>query len=680
MNSLPSRPLLHRLACLPRDSRDTLFLLAVIAWVLLPHAAHLPLWCSALAGALLAWRGWLALSLRPLPARWLVLGALVLAVGATLATHRTLLGRDAGVTLLAVLLALKTLELRARRDAFVVFFLGFFTMLTNFFYSQSLLTAAAMLLALLGLLTALVNSHLPAGRPSLGQSARLAGRMMLLGAPIMVLLFVFFPRLAPLWGTPNDALAGRSGLAQRMQIGNIANLALDESVALRVRFEDKTMPPRSALYFRGPVLATFDGREWSPLQPTFASPWQPRANLQVSGPSLRYEVTLEPHNRPWLLTLDAAINPPQLPGGQQAHMSEDLQWQASAPVRELLRYQAQSYPSFLHGPLQPISGLQDYLSLPQGYNPRTLQWAQTLLREAEQDPAQLIQLVLQHLRSDGYLYTLEPGVFGEHTADEFWFERKQGFCEHIASSFVVLMRAAGVPARIVTGYQGGELNGLDGYWVVRQSDAHAWAEVWLAGQGWLRVDPTTAVAPARTGSLQRLLAPRGVLATAVGTMVGPNVLQSMRTLWGAVNNAWNQQILNYSQGRQFALLRAMGYTAPSWEDLARLLASLLAAASLLGALWAYRRRPRLDPWLRLLERMRHQLQRRYGLNLGAAVTPQEMAARIGGSRDPQNPQVQAVQAWLRRFEQLRYAPRAGHSAKVDLALLQGELRKLRWPV
>ena len=290
-------PLLNHLSRLPRDSRDTLFLLAVIAWVVLPQVGNLPLWCSGLAAGVLLWRGWLAVTVQPLPSRWWLLVLLVLTVAATLFTHKTLLGRDAGVTLIVVLLALKTLELRARRDAFVVFFLSFFTMLTNFFFSQSLLTAAAMLVALLGLLTALVNAHMPVGKPPLLQAAKTAGWMALLGAPIMAVLFVLFPRLAPLWGIPGDAMSGRSGLSASMQVGNIASLALDDSIAMRIRFEGAA-PLQSDLYFRGPVLSTFDGRDWRPLRSGFPARMQPPANLQVLGPPVRYQVTLEPNNRP----------------------------------------------------------------------------------------------------------------------------------------------------------------------------------------------------------------------------------------------------------------------------------------------------------------------------------------------------------------------------------------------
>jgi transglutaminase-like putative cysteine protease len=535
-----------------------------------------------------------------------------------------------------------------------------------------------MLIGLMGLLTALINSHMPAGRPSLWQSARMATRMTLLGAPIMVLLFLLFPRLSPLWGTPGDALSGRSGLSPRMQVGNIASLALDDSVAMRVRFEDGVVPAQGTLYFRGPVLSSFDGREWQPLQASFPPSMQPRADLQVRGVPLRYEVTLEPHNRPWLLALDATAAPPLLPGDLQARMSEELQWRASAPVNDLLRYRAVAHADYRHGPERMTASLQDYTALPRGFNPRTLQWAMELSRETGNDSVALIDRVLRELRTGGYTYTLEPGEFGQHTADEFWFDRKAGFCEHMASSFVVLMRAAGIPARIVTGYQGGERNALDNFWVIRQSDAHAWTEVWVAGQGWLRVDPTGAVAPGRVGSMQRLVAPRGAVATAVGNVISPTFVQNLRSIWEAVNNAWNQRVLNYTQSRQLNLLRALGFESPSWEDLGLLLLGVLVAASLAGALWTRWERRRQDPWLRLLESVRRRLERA-GQPVGAAATPREMAVRLALMHDPKDNRVQAVQAWLRRYEQLRYAPRGGRSSAGDLVALRRELKELSWP-
>ena len=665
-----------RLNSLPRDARDTLFLLAVIGWVILPQVTNLPWWSSLLAGGVLLWRGWLAVAGKPLPRSWWVLILLLVTLAGTYATHRTLLGRDAGVTLIVALLALKTLELRARRDAFVIFFLGFFTMLTNFFFSQSLATAAAMLLALLGLLTALVNAHMPVGRPPLARAARTAGALALLGAPIMAVLFMLFPRFAPLWGIPSDAMAGRSGLSASMQVGNIASLALDETIAMRVKFEGAA-PPQSDLYFRGPVLSTFDGREWRPLQPRLGSRFAPvipgNAQLQVLGAPVRYEVTMEPSNRPWIIVLDAAAKRPDVPGFETA-MTSELQWVANRPVTDLLRYRAESHPVFRHGPRTTAAAvLPQYTELPDGFNPRTL----ALATEIRGDPklagagsAALVQAALNRLRTGNYYYTLDPGVYGTHTADEFWFDRKEGFCEHIASAFAVLMRAMDIPARVVTGYQGGERNPVDGFWIVRQSDAHAWTEVWLSGQGWVRVDPTSAVAPGRTGAFERLQPPRGAIATAFGA-VTPTLAAHLRSAWEALNNGWNQWVLNYTQSKQLDLLKNLGFESPSWEDLSLVLLGLLVFVALCGAAWTLWERRQHDPWLRLLARTRKRLLRA-GLELPPAAPPRRIAAlvtvRFGG-------QAQALADWLLKLEMQRYARAPGAS----LAALQREFKHLAWP-
>jgi protein-glutamine gamma-glutamyltransferase len=623
--------MLKLLNTLPRDSRDTLFLLTVIAWVVLPQVGNLPIWCSLLAAGVLVWRGALAILSRPLPSRWWLLALLVITIAATFNTHRTLLGRDAGVTMIVVLLALKTLELRAKRDAFVVFFLSFFTMLTNFFFSQSLLTAAAMLIALLGLLTALVNAHMPVGKPPLLQAAKIAGQMALLGAPVMAVMFVLFPRMAPLWGVPSDAMSGRSGLSNSMQVGNIASLALDESIAMRVRFLGAT-PRQADLYFRGPVLSTFDGREWRPLRSAFPLRMQAPANLRVSGTPVQYEVTLEPNNRPWLLALDAAPIAPKMAGFEVA-MTPELQWMANRPITDLTRYSAQSYPNFVFGPERPQASLQDFVALPPGFNPRTLQLAADMRRDPLLQTArapELVAAVLARLKSGGYSYTLEPGVFGQHSADEFWFDRKAGFCEHIASSFVILMRALDVPARVVTGYQGGERNTVDGFWIVRQSDAHAWAEVWMAPQGWVRVDPTAMVAPGRTGSFQRLAAPQGLIASALSGAFGtvsPSLLANLRATWEAVNNGWNQWVLNYSEAKQLNLLKDIGFDSPSWEDLGYLLIGIMVFVSLCGAAWTLWEKTRHDPWLRLLDRAARRLQKA-GIALAPNSPPRRMAEQL----------------------------------------------------
>jgi len=670
--------MLQALKNLPREARDTLFLLVVIAWVIAPQVSNLPLWCSAMAAGLLLWRSYLAARSLALPSRWWLSGLLVLATGATYYTHRTLAGHEAGVTYIVVLLSLKTLEMRTQRDAFVVFFLGFFTLLSNFFVSQSLLTAMAMLVGLLGLLTALVNSHMPVGRPPLIQAAKTAGWMALLGAPIMAILFVLFPRLAPLWGVPGDVAAGRSGLSASMQVGTIASLALDESIALRVRFRG-TPPDQSNMYFRGPVLSAFDGREWRPLRPSLRSSLQAGGELQVQGNPIDYEVTLEPNNRPWVMVLDATQSTPELKG-HRVTMAPDLQWISDQPINELVRYSARSHTAYRYGPQAMVPALQDYVNLPFNSNPRTQQLANEMRRDPRYAGAgtpAMVEAVLERLRTGGYTYTLEPGVFGTHTADEFWFDRKQGFCEHIASSFVLLMRAMNIPARIVTGYQGGSLNPVDGFWTVRQSDAHAWAEVWVAGQGWLRIDPTSAVAPSRIGSLIRLEAPRNVLSQAL-SRVSPAFTVQMRAMWEAANNRWNQWVLNYSQNKQLELLRNLGFESPSWEDLTYVLIALVVSASALGAAWTLWERHRQDPWLRLLHGAAARL-RKAGLQVPDSAPPRQMAALLQNPAAAHNPDLAAIAQWLLRLEAWRYAHHARHAQAPQLATLQREFRSLPWP-
>lgn len=662
-----------RLSALPREGRDTLFLLAVIGWLVLPHVANLPLWCSLLAGVVLVWRAAVAVQGRPLPGRWWLAGLLGLALAGTWSSHGTLLGRDAGVTLIVALLALKTLELRARRDAFVVFFLGFFTMLTNFFFSQSLPVATAMLVGLLGLLTALVNAHMPVGRPPLAEAARTAGRMALLGAPIMAVLFVLFPRFAPLWGVPADAMIGRTGLSSQMQVGTIASVAQDDSIAFRVRF-DGPVPNQADLYFRGPVLSKFDGREWRPLVPQLLTRFPPPPigdpQLVGYGTPVAYQVTMEPTNRFWLLTLDAAARAPEVPG-MRVDMTGELQWVTSRPIVDLLRYRAVSHVNFRHGPQQREGVLPEYTKLPAGFNPRTLELAGTLMRENPAgDALSLMQAALRQLRTGGYLYTLDPGLYGQHTADEFWFDRKAGFCEHIASAFVVLMRAMSIPARVVTGYQGGSPNAIDGYWVVRQSDAHAWAEVWLENRGWVRVDPTSVVAPSRTGTLDRLNRPRGVFASAMDT-VNPNLAQMLRASWEAMNNGWNQWILNYTQSRQLDLLRHLGFRSPSWEDLARVLIAVVVLVALGAALWSWWDRLQHDPWLRMLSQARKRL-RQAGLEVGPATPPREIA-KLVTTRFGQD--ARGLADWLLKLETQRYARVPGAS----LPALRREFQQLSWP-
>ena len=636
MDLNPIGRLVALLRHLPREARDTLFVLGVIGLVIAPHLLHMPPWCTVMAVAVLGWRARLAITGGALPGRWTVTALLLLAAGLTLWGERTILGKEAGVTLLVALMTLKTLELRARRDALVVFFLGFFLVLTQFLYSQSLGTGLWMLLALWGLLTALVLAHMPVGRPPLARAGRTAAHAALLGIVPMVVLFVLFPRIGPLWGLPQDA-AGRTGLSGSLRLGGIASVADDDSIAFRVRFLGP-VPRPDQLYFRGPVLSSFDGREWTRLAPTVPVALRPRAELRLQGAPLRYEMTLEPIRLPLLplleMTPDRDDAAPVIPGWMFT-LRPDAQWQSDRPVDERVRLQAVAWLQHGHGPTQPVPGLRDLVRLPADANPRTLAWAAELRARpdlAGAPPAALADAVLAHIRRAGFGYTLEPGPYGTHAIDEFWFDRKLGFCEHFAAAFVVILRAMDVPARIVTGYQGTDPVPQDGYWIVRQRHAHAWAEYWEPGQGWVRVDPTAAVAPERVQASRSLRNPPGLVAGALQS-IDPGLALRLRDLWDTANNRWNQWVLNYARGQQFDLLRSLGVDTPSWQDLATLLIALLCSAAIGGALWAWWDRRRQDPWLRLQARVQRRLAA-LGVPVAAHDAPHARAARVRARLGP----------------------------------------------
>ena len=575
---------------LPREARDTLFLLAVIAWTVLPHASHLPPWAIVLTATVLVWRGRLALVGGALPGRWTLVLVLAVAIGLTFWTYRTLLGKEPGVTLAVALMALKTLELRARRDAFVVFFLGFFLILTHFLYSQSLPVAAAMLVSVWGLLTALVLAHMPVGQPSLRQASGLAARTALFGAPVMALLFVLFPRIGPLWGVPQDGIS-TTGLSNSMKMGSVTEVARDDSIAMRLRFEGEPPPPPER-YFRGPVLTRFDGVEWRPAGLPFAVPGVPARPpvLKTQGEPIRYEVTLEPIRLASLPLLEATTSVTPIEGFRISPR-DDLQWLADRQVFERVRFKAEAYTHFTLGLPRRAGELQEAVDLPAGYNPRTIAWAQSFRNDVLNRNASatiFAQAVLEHIRNGGYSYTLAPGDYGRDGIDEFWLDRKEGFCEHFAAAFVVVMRAVGIPARVVTGYQGTDPTPVDGFYILRQSSAHAWAEYYWqsSGVGWVRADPTGAVAPDRIGRSSRLAPQPGFVASALSAM-SPDLFAELRGNWKAISNRWNRWVLNYSRGQQLDVLKNIGFQSPSWEGLALLLIGTLSAFALAGAAWAW---------------------------------------------------------------------------------------------
>ncbi|HCY61958.1 MAG TPA: DUF3488 domain-containing protein [Oxalobacteraceae bacterium] len=662
-----------------RDKGDTLLLLLACALVLAPHATQVPPWVALTAGALLLWRAWITFRGNRLPPRWLLLPLAGLAMAGVFISFKTLLGQEAGVATLVVLLAFKLLEMHARRDLLVVLFLGFFLILAGFFHSQGMGAALIALLASIGLLSAQLSFQYTGAAPPLLQRLRLGLKIVVLATPLMLLMFFLFPRIqGPLWGLPGDAQTGRSGLSDTMAPGNIAQLALSGDVAFRVRFLDPA-PARSKLYWRALVLDNYDGRNWSqhPAPSGQAAPAAVRpAALRAQGPGLRHQVTLEPHGKRWLFALELPQSPPLMPG-LAATVRPSGELLAERAIHERIRYTAISHVDFALQADASRNDLRRWLTLPSGYNPATLSFAATL-RNGTDDDVQLANAVLRHFREQSFRYTLEPPPLGRDAMDEFLFSTRAGFCEHYASAFVVLMRAAGVPARVVTGYQGGEINPVDSFMTVRQSDAHAWAEIWLEGRGWLRVDPTAAVAPDRIErNLARTLSQGGVGGLAGAIALPPAArswLASLRFNWDAVNNGWNQWVLNYSPDKQKSLLQSLGFHAPDWRTLAMLLGSgALILALLAWPMLADRRKidPRQAIYLRFCQAMA-----RKGLARAAHEGPRAYCQRIMQSTGKlSDDKKMAAERFLACYEAAQYGtlsdlPLAAHVARLKLLLKQ----------
>lgn len=600
----------------PLTPAQTWWLLATGIAAFAPLAPQVPLWLAAVGAGAFAWRAALAWWRQPLPPRWLLTLVTLAATAGGLVQYRTLLGQQAGVALLLVFMALKQLEARAPRDGLTVVLLAYFLTLAQFFEDQSIPVAATMLATVLMATAALANLTDAHGSPA--RLFRLAGTMLLQAVPFMLILFVLFPRVqGPLWGLPRDAYSGLTGLSDTMAPGMINNLVQSDAIAFRVQFEG-AIPPKKEMYWRGPVLTNLDGRTWRQTSATIAHelPYAPLA----ASTSYRYAITLEPHNKAWLFALEL---PETLP--DEAFRTSDFLLLAKKPVRERLRYELVSRPQFAQADENTFA-LAAARRLPAGLNPRTRALGAGWATDGS-SAAQRVQHGIDFLRGQGLVYTVQPPLMGAHVADEFLFDHKRGFCEHFAASFVVLMRAADVPARVVTGYQGGERNPVDDTWVIRQSDAHAWAEVWLDGRGWVRIDPTATAAPARIEENLAAAVPAGdPLPFLAGR--GLDWLRDLRFRWWAVNNAWNQWVLGYNPQRQLEFLARLGMNAPDWRKMTAWLAGLTGAVLLALIVGLLYRRPRLDPAQRAWQRVSRKLAR-HGLSCRSWEGPLDFAHRVG---------------------------------------------------
>lgn len=633
-------------------------LLAVLALVMAPHAAFVPLWETAALAALLGWRTLAVLRQWALPGSLVRVMLTVGAVAGVFASYGNINGQQPGTALLALMAGLKLLEMRSRRDVMVTVFLMYFMLLTHFLVSQEIWTILYLTGSTVAITSLLIDvTH--TGEPlPLKSLLRMGGTMVGYAFPLMIVMFILFPRIpGPLWGLPADSGAERSGLPDSMTPEGLSSLILSNAVSFRVKFSGKT-PQMRDRYWRGPVLDDFDGKSWKDSG-DFSAP--ARHSIEYRGDPIEYEMVLEPQRHRWLLALEM-VSPGGGPAG--SFISARHQLVARDDVRERVLYRAKSYPSYR---LQLKIGMYERrreLQLPaQGFS-RTRELAQSWRAEGLNN-LQIAQRALQMFRQQEFYYTLQPPTIIGDQVDGFLFDTRKGFCQHYASAFTVLMRAAGIPAHVVIGYQGGEQNEFGDYYVVRQSDAHAWSEIWDDERGWVRIDPTAAVSPDRVtkgfteaagAQLPAFLARRGT------------ILLSLQARWDAINNAWNRLVLAYGPELQGEFLAKFGLR--DWSDMIIALTVISSLAmTVIGLLMMRQFAPAQnnDVALRLWRRALVKLERA-GLAQRADEGPQDFVRRLAQESPAWGLRMRPV---LESYLQLRYL------AEPDEALQKKMLAQVR---
>ena len=616
--------------------------------VALPLYPHMPLPVLLATAMFTLWTLMIIAGRLAQPGRLLMFMLAIVVIAVLLQSFGTILGQQPGSAMLLLLSFLKLFEMRSTRDIAVVIFMGFFLIASNFFYTQSLLIAIYVFVVVVYLTSLLIVFSDRLGTTRLHTRMRKSLRMIVQAVPLMLVLFVLFPRIpGPLWGLPKDAQSSTTGLSDEMSPGSINQLVSSGAVAFRVQFNGD-IPTRSELYWRGLVLSNYDGKTWRlDNAPSTAQPLLVDSSVENSNYS--YTVMLEPHNQRWLYALESMIDYPS-----ELVLTREMQLLTRNKVTDVISYRLRSDAYAVNqGLFEPER--RKNLALPEGVNGRTLGFAEKIFSESNRDKGLYLNNVLKHFGEMDYFYTLSPPLLGEDAMDDFLFNSRRGFCEHYASAFVYLMRAVGIPSRVVIGYQGGAMHPFDDYMIVRQSDAHAWAEVWFEGQGWLRVDPTAAVSPTRIESgienagLERELLPL--------ILISDNALfQRVRFMWDSMHNSWNKWIVGYNQVRQKELLELLGLRNVSSSDLVLWLVVCMTLTGGLVAWWVLYRQSDAehDVVKKIYQRYCNKLERK-GIQCQPQYTPVELLRTIRKERPEFEPQASEI---TRLYQRLRYGPAA----------------------
>ncbi|MCK7595769.1 DUF3488 and transglutaminase-like domain-containing protein [Microbulbifer sp. CAU 1566] len=658
---------------LPRES--LLWIFAAQCAVLLPHMMHLPLWLVAAWCVAVYWRLEVYRGRREIPGKLVKLLAVSLAVAGLALTYRRWFALEPMVALLAVSFTLKNIELVSRRDALLSLMLAYFLAATLFVFEQTIPYALYGILCVL-VITAALAAQQGRGSARPKRALGLSAKLLAQATPIMLLLFVVIPRLGPLWAVPQNAQSASTGISDSMSPGDFSELSKSDKPALRIAF-DGPVPPPEQRYWRGLVYTHFDGRRWSePGDATLSwgrgrsqghqPPEEGERPLPAVGPRYRYQVIQEASHNPWLFALARPHS--ETPGVRE---TGDDTLAYKMPVASRLAYQVRSWPrdSVAQDTVLAADERLRHLQLPVAGNPRARSWARQRVREglgAEEISAAL----LQHYHQS-FSYTLRPPPLGQNTVDEFLFSSQQGFCEHFASSYVFTMRAAGVPARVVAGYQGGEWVEQREYLLVRQYDAHAWAEIWLPERGWVRVDPTAAVAPERIRDGLQSAAADEFMQDALLPLHRIAFVTKLRLQWDMINYRWYRTVVSFDRERQQGILqRLLGEVSPL--RMALFLGVPAVAALMILLLWLKftSRGPRLPPAGRLYLRFCRRMARA-GLARNPGETPGDYARRVERELPKLGPMVGKITT---AYEKAAY----GDSAEAEKQLRR--LVRTFWPI
>ena len=647
---------------IPRDSLALLMVAQALA--VIPLSAHLSLWILGVGLFCGCWR-WMVYQGRwDYPRRWVKVVLVVCSAIGVGFNEAGVFSLETAAALLVVAFALKLLETKSRRDAYLVIFLAYFVIATEFLFDQTMVIAAYEAVAFVAVTAAMVGLNQLHTRVRPLASLKLSAILVAQAAPLMLVLFLFFPRVAPLWTVPLPGAAS-TGLSDHSTPGDVAKLTQSDEIAFRVVFDGATPDPRG-LYWRAMVYSQFDSGEWSrgplPVDDEGDANRERHLPEQSTRPVFGYQVLAEPTQAKWLFGIDVAV-----PDSPQVVVMRDFRLQSEFPLTSMLRYHVSSYPSAPMDSRLPRWMRHRELELPAGDNARIVAYAQRLRGEAADDRAYIARL-LDEIRDGPYVYTLEPTPLSDHNSvDQFWFDTRRGFCAHYAGAFVYLMRAAGIPARMVGGYLGGEINPVTGHVVVRQYDAHAWAEVWLEGAGWTRIDPTAAVAPARVESgLMEALSEQDRAALSLfasARLEGLPWLSDMLYLMESLDHRWNLWVVGYDAAYQARYLGdLLGEVTPLRIGLALLAGGSFSLGLVIASLFWRRRREVLHPGIRAFRRFAETAARQ-GVIRTAHESPSAFVRRMANERGLASLQTDAL---IELLESVLYNPVDQSTARIRL--------------